>query len=337
MNKRSAQLNTEGTVDWLIAAILAVLVVATRLPFRTAMLYNWDSANFALGIRYFDVRVHAPHPPGYFFYVAVANLINQIVGEANASLVILSILFSVGAVIATYFLGKNMFGWRAGLIASLLLIFSVTFWTYGELALAYPSLALFSSLTALFAWRIITGNGPQAGLAVLLSIVYVVASGFRPDLLLFLGPLWLWCLWLQSWKTRIVCVLAAVAGFSLWYVPTALLSGGFAQYHAVLLAYVGTDVADRYSSTNKGLAGLIVNLRDTASYVFYTLYAAALPLIGGVAWLLVRRKTWLQGTQLRMILFFLVWVTPMVAFYTIIHIGDPGYVFTFLPAIMVLL
>ncbi|MDO8674270.1 MAG: hypothetical protein Q7O66_22910, partial [Dehalococcoidia bacterium] len=36
-------------------------------------------------------------------------------------------------------------------------------------------------------------------------------------------------------------------------------------------------------------------------------------------------------------LFFLVWVTPMVAFYTIIHIGDPGYVFTFLPAIIVLL
>src|SRR6266545_4038152 len=51
--------------DGLIAGTLAVLVLATRLPFRTQYLYNWDSGNFALALRQFDVTAHQPHPPGY--------------------------------------------------------------------------------------------------------------------------------------------------------------------------------------------------------------------------------------------------------------------------------
>src|SRR5947209_8531368 len=43
-------------------ALIAALAVATRLPFRTRYLMNWDAAQFALGLNQFDVVHHQPHP-----------------------------------------------------------------------------------------------------------------------------------------------------------------------------------------------------------------------------------------------------------------------------------
>jgi len=68
-------------------ALLAVLVLVTRWPFRTTYLFNWDAANFALGIRSFDVTQHQPHPPGYPYYVGLGALLNGITGDANTALV----------------------------------------------------------------------------------------------------------------------------------------------------------------------------------------------------------------------------------------------------------
>ena len=43
----------------------------------------------------------------------------------------------------------------------------------------------------------------------------------------------------------------------------------------------------------------------------------------------------LRGNPARA-LFFALWLAPLLAFYTIVHIGDPGYVFSFLPALCIL-
>src|SRR5919198_1092555 len=59
--------------DVIFATLLSVVTVASRLPYRTRMLYNWDSVQFALALREYDVVKHQPHPPGYVLYVALGR------------------------------------------------------------------------------------------------------------------------------------------------------------------------------------------------------------------------------------------------------------------------
>lgn len=316
-----------GRADAAWALGLAALVVATRLPFRTQMLFNWDSANFALALQHFDVTQHRPHPPGYPLFVGLAKLFYLLGIDANGSLVLVALLMSAGAVGALYLLGRLTYGRTAGIIAALLLTFSVSFWSAGEVALAYPALALFSALVAFFVYRSLVRGEDYA---IPATLAYSIGAGFRPDLLLLLGPLWLVGLWRRPRRTQAICVVAAILVTLLWLVPTMLLSGGLTAYVAVLTSYFGVDVIEKYSSTQSGLVGLVRNLRDTASYLFYALYASVLPLAVGLLWWARhwRRLALAEGLLL------VAWAAPILLFYTVIHIGDPGYAFSLLPALL---
>ena len=139
--------------DAIIASVFALATIATRLPFRSHRVFNWDAVNFVLALHDYDVRLHHPQPPGYPVFVAMGRLVQLVIPDANTALVTVAMLLSAGAVAAIYLLGRALFGQTAGIIAALFLLFSVTFWTNGAVALAYPSLALFTTLVALFAWR----------------------------------------------------------------------------------------------------------------------------------------------------------------------------------------
>ena len=317
--------------DTTIGLALAVLGCLSRLPFATLYLYSWDSVNFALGMRGLNVTLHAPHPPGYPYYVGLARLLDLLLGNANASLVAISILFTGLTAAALFLLGRDLLGRETGIIASLSLLACVTFWSYGTIALSYTVLAFFSIAVAWAAARVALA-GERRWLPWLTAL-YSIAGGFRPDLLLFLAPLWLWGLLHASWRARIWHGLAALVGFLVWFAPTAWLSGGPADYLAVFLAYLNRDVLDRYSVSHQGLAALGINLRDLASYFFYALYAQAALLAVAAAWLIWsgrwrREPVWA---------FLAVWIAPMVAFYIFVHIGDPGYVFAVLPVLCLLI
>lgn len=315
--------------DGLIAGALALLVLATRLPFRTHYLYNWDSGNFALALGRFDVTAHQPHPPGYFYYVGTGRLLNAWLGDANASLVWISVLFSALAVATLYLCGRAMFDRATGLIAALFLAFSVTYWGYGGVALTYVCLAFFSALVAWLAHAV--GFRGQRRM-IPLTLAYVVASGYRPDLLLFLGPLWLFAWWRVPWRARLVSFGLAVLGFAVWFVPTVWLSGGLNAYGQTFYNYIWGDLRDRYTVLSpQGGQALWRNLRDWTSYVYYALYAALIPLGFGLAWAL-RRGYW----RSRLGLFCALWVVPTLLFYSFIHIGDPGYVFSIVPALLLI-
>jgi hypothetical protein len=119
-------------------------------------------------------------------------------------------------------------------------------------------------------------------------------------------------------------------------VPTIALSGGWSGYWKVFRAYTGNDVLKRYSVAENGPRALIVNMRDTAKYTGYALYALALPVAGAAVWLLSQWQRLKEGhTATRpYILLFTLWMAPMLLFYSWVHIGDPGYVFAFAPALL---
>jgi len=339
---------SSSLTDVLIAVGLALAVIATRYPVRSRRAFNWDAVNFVLALSHYDVRLHHPHPPGYPAFVAMGKLLSFVIPDANGALVATAMLLSAGAVAALYWLGKALFDRATGVIAALYLLFSVTFWTNGAVALAYPSLALFGTLVALFAWRLHSAQRaatPEnsdamvrtnpvliARYSLLLSAAYALGGGFRPDLLLFLAPLWLWGHRRAGWRQTGIGALVVVAIIACWAGPMIALSGGIGEYGKVFRAYAATDVLQRYSVAANGPRALLVNLRDTATYTGYALYALALPVAGAAIWLVTRARQWRQPV----VALFALWVAPMLLFYTWVHIGDPGYVFTFVPALLLI-
>ena len=319
--------------DIITIVLLGLLVVVTRWPFQTQYLFSWDAANFALGMRDFDVAIHQPHPPGYAYVVLLGVLLQAIFRDANTALVIQSILFEVISVGAIYLFGKTLFSVRAGIVAGLLLAASVTFWSHGEIALSYPSLAAFSTLTAYFAYQTAFLGRDRL---LWCAGSYVIATGFRPDLAIFLLPLVAIACRHQPPRRILVAAGIAVGGVLLWVIPTALLSGGLGNYWAAVTTYFTDDVVDRYAPTALGHEGLYVNVRDTAAYLFYALYAEALIVVSGGLLLLWSLKRHAREDTLRQCLFLLAWASPMLLFYLFLHIGNPGYIFSVLPAVLLL-
>jgi hypothetical protein len=329
----------DARTDGAIAVVFALLTIATRVPFRSHRVFNWDAVNFVLALHDYDVRLHHPHPPGYPVFVAMGRVAQLVIPDANTALVSVAMLLSAGAVAALFLLGRALFGRTTGIIAALYLLFSVTFWTNGAVALAYPSLALFTTLVALFAWQCRrAGRAVPLWAPLALSAAYAIGGGFRPDLLLFLLPLWVYAHWRLPLRTILLSGAVVCAIVLAWFIPTIALSGGWSGYWAVFRAYTSDDVLKRYSAAENGPRALIVNIRDTAKYTGYALYALALPVAGAVVWLLSRLRTVRRGRMATRpyIWLFTLWMTPMLLFYCWVHIGDPGYVFTFVPALLLI-
>ena len=94
--------------------ILALAVIATRLPFTSRYLFNMDSVQFALATGKFDVALHQPHPPGYFLYVMMGRFFLSFTGDENTAFVAISIIFSSLAVIAVYMLASELYTVETG-------------------------------------------------------------------------------------------------------------------------------------------------------------------------------------------------------------------------------
>jgi hypothetical protein len=320
-------------LDWLLAALLALLTALSRLPFRTTMLYAWDSGLFAQALHDYNVVVHHPQPPGYFFYVGTAKLIHALTGlGANDTYVAISIAAAGLTAAALYLLGAAMFDRPTGALAALLALTSVSFWLFSELAYPYTVLALGSTLIALLAWRLLQRQFTWPPLA---ALAFGLITGFRQDLLLFLGPLFALCYLLAlNWRTRRgrallgLGLLAGAVGVASWWIATDLASEGWGSLWRALTVQ-SVNVERGTSAFATGDTGLRANATLLRWFTKDALHLAAFPALAyGGFWLSrPRREGWRAP-------FLLLWMTPAILFYLLVHIGEEGYVFSFLPAVL---
>ena len=63
---------------------LALVFLATHLPFITPGPGSVDATNFALGVRDFDPSAHRPHPPGYPAFIALGKMTRPLVAFGPA-------------------------------------------------------------------------------------------------------------------------------------------------------------------------------------------------------------------------------------------------------------
>lgn len=67
MNSRSSSLRWVG-------ALAALGFLAGHIPFLVWFLDDIDPINFAMGVRYYDIAQHQPHPPGYPIFILLGKI-----------------------------------------------------------------------------------------------------------------------------------------------------------------------------------------------------------------------------------------------------------------------
>lgn len=317
-----------GRADWAIAAGFGLATLVTRWPLRTRMLAYWDSILYARALTEFTVVAHQPQPPGYLFYVLAARLARWLAGgDANAAYVAVSMVAAAGLVAALFLVATTLYGRPAGLATALLALTAVAPWAYAGVAYPYTVLGLGSAVLGGLAWGLRQRRiAPwAAGLALGL------ASGFRQDLLLFLGPLLLVSLGRRPARDYLAAGVALAAGGLAWFLPSAWLSGGIPAYLGALTRQ--TALVERDTSfVADGLAGVTRNLDLVRLFlVEQTLGWATVPLLLYAIARLRGGRLWRDPRDRHLLL----WTAPGLLFYSLIHLGDVGYVFSIAPPLLI--
>jgi hypothetical protein len=283
---------------------LAVVVFLTRWGFRSHYLYDLDSVNFGLAIRRFDPRVHQPHPPGYFLYVALGRLLNTVFHDANLAFVVLSIIASCGAVIVIYKLSMDWFSPLAAQFAATIFLLSPLAWFHGTVALTYIVEAFFSMLLGYLCWRVYCGN---ERLALWSGVVLGISAGIRPSSLLFLTPIFLFSLRKTTQKERWMGLAALATTLAAWFFPMILACGGFKAYFGALIS-LWRMVPSKDTVFNSSPATSIARACTIIFISFLCFGAASLaPLVA-----MVRSGP----VDTRKKKFTIVWMTPALCFFT---------------------
>jgi len=278
----------------------------------------------------FDITIDQPQPPGHIFYVGLIWLVNRVFADPNAAMVWISIFFASASVAALYWLGKVMFNRGAGLTAALLLSTSLSFWALSETAYPYTLLAFLSIALAGLFYHIREGNSAWV---VPAGLLLGIASGFRQDLLPFMLPLLAFTIWKQGGRRIAGCLLLLGVGIAAWYIPSALLSGGFAAYQEAS-SQQSDYLMSYFSVFGLGAGALASNGYALLRFCLYALTAAS-ALVPIFIALIVSPRT--RGlVRDRRLVFITVWIAPSILFYFFIHVGEYGYVFFFLPALLLL-
>ena len=310
-----------STKYWgVVAAVLLLTQVAAAARYLSV-----DNVNLAFALEYFDPLNHQPQPPGYPLFVLFARGLNYFFGSVEHTFLFISVLVTGLCLPVMAALGKRMFSEWSGRAAVLLLLVNPVFWQSGATSPLRPFLALFSLLTAYCAWRCWHG---EARYALWGAICVGVGGGFRPELLLFLFPIWFVAAWVGTRSIKTVVVGASVLAtiVLVWTAGLAVAVGGV---HA-LAKLLGDYVVDQ-SRTQSLLLGASVRnwLRQVGrigswngTAVFWWVWAVPFLLWRG-------RRLMDRSTGL----FVALWILPGLVLQALVHGDAPGHTLFSVPAL----
>jgi hypothetical protein len=315
-----------------IPAILFLVAVCLRLPFTSKLLYHHDSVNFALALEQYDLRLHQPHPPGYFLYVMLGRAVHLAIPDPNLALITISMVATSLAVVFVYLLAKEMYDFRTSVIASLLAVVSPNLWFHGEVALSYGVEALFSAAMGYLCWNLYQGRGQ---LLFASAVTLAVAGGFRQNTLAFLLPLWLLSLTRVELRKALAALLLLVGVSGMWFWGMIRMTGGMDAYFASL-GHLWESNTGHSSAFEMGWRSLGVFCKTLLAFNFYSIGAGTVLL--ATAGYLVWRSGGLGSTCRGKRGFYLAWMLPPYLFYQFVFIqpSNPGYVLILLPPLLLL-
>jgi len=254
--------------------VLFATALAARTPFISHTLYNWDSINFALGLENFSVADHQPHTPGYILYIALGRILQALLGDPNSALVTISIFGGAAAVAVMYLVGNSIFNRTTGLVAAILVLFSPLAWFYSEIALPYGFKMLLVTLVTWLIYQLAFNKR----YAITSALVMGVAAGFRQDVLIFLGPFWLYGTLRIDRRTMMIAWAVLAASVLAWLAPLVYMEGGISAFRQISNEQYTSGV--RPSSVFAlGMTAFITNVKRVMQAVFWMFGPACIGLL----------------------------------------------------------
>jgi len=310
--------------------IMLLLLAASRLIYAPPYLFFFDNANFALAIDHFDPRLHQPQPPGYPVFVALIKALNLIVHSANRSLTISGLIGSAAGLVLVWDWACAMFGRRAGWTAAALLFVHPVFWVAGIVNPVRTFLVVIAAATATLSWRVLTEPSPQVWFYAA-SASLGLLSGFRPECLLLLFPLWFATGWSRrlGFRTLALGTFILVLATAVWLLPLVIRMGG-AQ-----ATYLGFSDYLRSNSTRDMAAYGAPESASTRTLrlVFVWNFGLTIAWIWAVPFVLSSlRKVWSLAHSFLLGLAFI----PPFLFHAMVHSREVDHTLVTIPALCVL-
>jgi len=322
-------------LDLLIIIILSLMVLLTRIPFMSHFLYEYDSVSYALAFQHFNISLYQPQAPGYIFFVALGKIVNLFFNNPNSSMIFISIVFSILTVILVYFLAKQMFSREIGVVACIFLIFNYVFWLYGETATIYMCESLFATLIAYTSYQLLRGDNRFLYIS---SIVLGLSGGFRQDLIVFMFPLWLFCLVYQDfdYKKIFKAFMVLIASAMLWFIPTILLSGGLMKYLLINNSQLVGSIQNTSLFLGANLSSQLAMDSELLSWTILGIGILSIFILLIFTCFNLKRVFSLSNLKNNKTIFLILWIIPAFLFYLLLYIGILGYTLVYLPVFALL-
>lgn len=318
----------------LTALGLVVALLATRLPFLSHYLFEFDSIAFAVATFRYSLEQITPHMPGYILHVLVARGLNIFLQDINLAYVWESVLLSLGSLLFLWRAAALLRGERVALMAAILWLTLPVFWFYGLVATVYPHEAFWSS--ALLYFGIALYRWPhKRSYVVALFLVLSLATAARQTSLLFFSPAIIYLLvktkqplrvWFNGLLSFIIVTIA-------WIALLLKEVGGLDTY----LLFVGKEFIYRSQSV---LFGNSVSIHlAVIGKVLYYLLIDGLPLwfivLGGALYAPKKMRVFIVAQLNNPLAVFvgLVAMLPL-SFYLLIYFMKAGYLLNVLPSVL---
>jgi hypothetical protein len=234
-----------------VFALTALAVAGTRVFALSETLWDWDEAQFASGVRDFNVGspYHHPHPPGFPVYMALAKLARLVIPSDFAALQTIVFLAACALFPLGFLLARELrfpFATSAG--APLLFVFLPNVWFYGGTGFSdIPALAFTLAAAAMLL------RGCRSLRDYLLGALLLgLAAGMRPQaLMLGAAPLAIasWYQYRASWR-RVPGALSILGATILVCYGGAALASGSVERYIVAVRDVGEWVRSTDAVTN---------------------------------------------------------------------------------------
>jgi hypothetical protein len=303
---------------------LVALVVLSRVWVAPDVLYEWDSANYALALGGFDVFEHQPHPPGSPLLVGalwVARYVTD--GGAVTAFLLVNVLASIAAVIALADIVRDTAGRWPAFVTGAAFAACPPFWIQGAVSTAYGTECACSVVVAALALRTATGRlRPEVCLLAL-----GVLAGIRPSGLLLWGPVALVGVAMSrpSGAAVVRSTAALVTGTIVWAAPL-LISQGPDWFTA------NAAMGEWQLRSGSLFGGDLMAVRRHAELLAVYLLDAG-NLLWGPLLLMGFGLVWKGEVHRPTVAFFAAWLMPGVLVYTLHHLPKSAYALTLIPGI----
>ena len=298
-------------------ALIACILFLLRLKLR--YLFVFDSVNFALSLKDFNVLRHQPQAPGYPGFVFLAKLLANAFPDPTGLFFFIGVLATTVSAFLVVRLGDAMATAKAGVAAAVLLMFSSANTSSVIISPVRNFLALTSVLVAWLAWLACTRENARPYFFLSVAALGIFSS-FRPELAVTLLPLLILVAVRRRLGVRDYLIAIAIYGLAIliWLYPTARPAGGIIPYFKFVQGFFSSQA--QIAAAGNGAYGRVAWLHMAKKASIWTF-------TGALTWIWIVPFTWRRlksAARPDLRVFLAVWLLPGWLFSCFVHIAQAG-------------